>query len=137
MNSNHIHYLVDAQGKCAAVQISAALWERVQKTVKNAESVLTGKGHDPFAVPAPMQAFEDFKSVWDFRYPYEARVECKACGAVTENWEDDPARPFHLTNANFGGLLVFRCRACRATVRKKHFRDHVAYECTPFADGTP
>ena len=51
---------------------------------------------------------------------------------VTADWRNDPAHPFHLTTANLGGLLVFRCKSCQSTVRQKHFRDHMAVECTPY-----
>lgn len=135
MTKKHIHYVVSAQGECAAVQLSLALWETVQKQVLQAEKTLTERGRDLFSVPEPLGAFAEFKSCWDFRYPYEARVLCKGCGATAEDWENNPARPFHLTNANFGGLLVFRCKACGGTVRKKHFRDHVAFEFTPASNG--
>lgn len=131
MSQKHIHYLVDAQAQRAAVQISMPLWEVVEKYVLRAETNLRGAGATPFDRAEPLAAFAEFKTLWDFRYPYEARVQCRACGTSTDDWEQDPAHPFHLTNTNFGGLLVFRCKACNATVRKKHFRDHVAFECTP------
>ena len=130
MSKTHVHFVVDAKGNYNAVQLSAALWALVEKHVLSAEKKLTGTTLDPFAAPEPLGEFAEFKACWDFRYPYEAHVICSACGAKTDNWEHDPDHPFHLTNANFGGLLVFRCKACGATVRKKHFRDHVAFEHT-------
>ena len=57
---------------------------------------------------------------------------CPQCGAHTADWRNAPAHPFHLTTANLGGLLVFRCKRCQSTVRQKHFRDHMAVECTPY-----
>lgn len=125
----HVHYLVTRDGHCQAVQLSMTLWEMVEKQVLAAAARLS-EGDDPFTKPQSMAQFADFKSYWDFTYPYEPHVHCEHCHASTENWEEDPAHPFHLTNANIAGLLVFRCR-CGATVRKKHFHKKVVFECTP------
>lgn len=130
MSDCHVHYLVDATGQCHAVQISSTLWNLVQKQVLAAQRRLEGP-EDCFDKPQPLAALEELKTYWDFKYSYEPQVVCKGCSAETENWEDDPAHPFHLTNANLGGLMVFRCRKCGGTVRKKHFRDHVVFEFTP------
>ena len=80
----------------------------------------------------PVADFERLLQFWDFRYPYSPEVTCPHCGAHTADWRNDPAHPFHLTTANLGGLLVFRCKSCQSTVRQKHFRDHMAVECTPY-----
>ena len=69
-----------------------------------------------------MADFERLLQFWDFRYPYSPEVTCPRCGAHTADWRNDPAHPFHLTTANLGGLLVFRCKSCQSTVRQKHFR---------------
>jgi DNA-directed RNA polymerase subunit RPC12/RpoP len=62
-------------------------------------------------------------------------VECLHCGARCNDWEHDQAHKFTLRTANLGGLLVFRCTACGATVRKKHFKDHMIFEMTPPGSG--
>lgn len=126
----HIHYVVDEAGSASAVQLSLPLWEAVKKYVLTAERRMTG-ADDPLQRPEPLVALQEFKDYWDFTYPYSPDVTCQHCGASTENWEKDPAHPFHLSNANLGGLLVFRCRTCGSTVRKKHFKDHCVFECSP------
>lgn len=134
MSECHIHYLVDAKGEVNAVQLSTKLWSLVQKEVMAAQRRLMGP-EDPFSKPQPMDALEELKTYWDFKYPYDPHVQCKGCGAQSSDWEEDPQHPFHLVNANFGGLLVFRCRQCGGTVRKKHFREHVVFEFTPAEKG--
>lgn len=127
--SNPIHYLVNKEGHVQAVQISSELWDQVEKYVlAKAKAFL--EDDDPFSKEQPLAALEELKSYWDFTYPYEPSLHCEACSASTNDWENDPKHPFHLTNANIGGLLVFQCR-CGATVRKKHFHKKVAIECTP------
>ena len=108
MSNKHLLYLTDRQGNLEGVQLSAALWSHceaaVVKALKAMEPPLEHLNHEPVA----------------------------DCGAHTADWRDDPAHPFHLTTANLGGLLVFRCKSCQSTVRQKHFRDHMAVECTPY-----
>ena len=121
-----ILYLYDSQGALCGVQLSPALWERVKLHILNAQG--------PRSVdesPEPRGAWEEFKQYWDFKYPFCANVECANCGALCDDWEHDPDRRFKLRNANLGGLLVFRCVACGADIRKKHFKDHIAFETTP------
>ncbi len=128
-SKEHISYLVNKGGHCQSVQLSMELWELVQAQVEKAAAKLL-KPLDPFDLPQPLSALEDLKTYWDFTYPYEGHVHCDECFASTDDWENDPAHPFHLTNANIGGLLVFLCR-CGATVRKKHFHRKVVFECSP------
>ena len=128
----HVHYVVTRDGQCQAVQLSAELWALVEKQVlAAAEKAFSAK--DPFSEPQPLDKLAELKTYWDFTYPYEAHVHCEHCGASTDNWEEDAAHPFHLSNANIGGLLVFRCR-CGATVRKKHFHKKVVFEFSAPAD---
>lgn len=134
MSKTHIQYLVDAQGQCRGVQLSLALWEKVRAEVLQAERRLA-PAQDPFDKPQPLEALQELKTYWDFKYPYTPHMHCPGCSASTEDWENDPAHPFHMTNANLGGLIVFLCRQCGATVRKKHFRDKVVFEHTPAATG--
>ena len=130
----HIFPLFDADGKLHSVLLSAELWLAgrtrlepvLQKIVENLE---------PAVSPEPLHEWESFKTNWDFRYPFSADVECLNCGVRTEDWLADPEKPFRLKSAQLGGLAVFACQKCGATVRKKHFKDHVRFECTPLAAG--
>lgn len=125
----HVLYLVNMSGHCFGVQLSMELWEKLEPHVKEALQQIIPT-NDPFDQPEPLDALADLKAYWDFTYPYTPEVYCDACGAATEDWENDSTHPFHLNNANIGGLLVFRCR-CGATVRKKHFHKKVVFECSP------
>jgi endogenous inhibitor of DNA gyrase (YacG/DUF329 family) len=117
-------YLTDGQGSVKAVQIPVDMWRRLEPHAR----VLAGAPPEP---EEPMGEFQEFLRLWDFRYSYDPAVSCPHCGAATEDWREGPDRPFRLTTASFGGLLVFRCQRCGATVRQKHFRDHVSHEHTP------
>ncbi|MEG2171827.1 MAG: hypothetical protein RRY29_01045 [Desulfovibrionaceae bacterium] len=128
--SNHIAYNTDAQGELVSVQLSAALWARVKSRVLAAEQALH-IADNPYSRPEPLEAVDELKKYWDFKYPYAPDVRCEHCGTATMDWEQDPRHPFHLTNANFAGLLVFKCKHCGSTVRKKHFKDHVTFEVSP------
>ena len=128
MSSSEIRYIVDKDGTLQGVVISAALWEKVRQQVLAVDAHMHTE-EDLFSRPQPMDAVAELKKSWDFKYPYDAKMHCDACGASTENWEEDPLHPFHLLNANFGGLMVFACRHCGAHIRKKHFWHKVVYEC--------
>ncbi len=125
----NILYVSDEAGNAHAVQISWQLWEIVRDQVTKAEQKLFPISKQD--KPEPLADLETLKNYWDFKYPYSPEVSCKNCQAETSDWEHDPEHPFHLTNASLGGLLAFYCKKCGATVRKKHFKDHVALECTP------
>jgi hypothetical protein len=121
-----ILYLYDVTGALRGVQLSPALWERAKSHILKLQEA------QPVAeIPAPLEEWEAFKQYWDFRYPFCSNVECAHCGASCDDWEHDPARGFILRTANLGGLLVFRCAACGASIRKKHFKDHMVFEMTP------
>ena len=123
---DQFRYVTDTQGNLIAVQLPLALWEKVRPLLETAAS------HDaPPEMSEPLDAFADFLRYWDFRYPYDPAVSCPHCGRHVEDWRTAPGHPFRLANANFGGLLVFHCQGCGATIRQKHFRDHVALESTP------
>ncbi len=126
---DHILYVVNPQGHPQSIQLSMELWAKVEGQVKAAATSLSAPD-DPFLKPEALAALQELKDCWDFTYPYEPSMHCDACGKSTTDFENDPEHPFHLTNANFGGLLVFQCR-CGATIRKKHFHRKVDYECTP------
>ncbi len=123
-----ILYIVTKNGHCQAVQLSMDLWSKVENHVM-AVAASMHQEEDAFAKPEPIDALNELKEYWDFTYPFEAHVHCDACGLSTDDFENDPKHPFHLTNANIGGLLVFRCK-CGATVRKKHFHKKVVFECS-------
>ena len=59
-------------------------------------------------------------------------VSCENCGSSTEDWTKDDPRLFRLTSANLAGLVSFKCMNCQAKVLKKHFKDEIITECTPF-----
>lgn len=123
-----IQYVTDERGNIVAVQVPLALWERLKGTLAAEAAAAPGAVAD---IPEPMDGFADFLRYWDFRYPYDPAVSCPHCGAQVADWRTAPGHPFQLANANLGGLLVFHCKSCGATIRQKHFRDHVALESTP------
>lgn len=116
-----ILYIHDAKGALVAVQIDAALWQKIAHLVERPKPVEHGQND--------MQGFAGFMAAWDFRYPYKPEVECPNCHLASENWQED--EKFALVNANIGGLLVFRCSSCGGTVRQKYFKTHMACEFTP------
>ena len=121
-----ILYLYDAKGTLRGVQLSRTLWESAKTHILAAQ-----EPQPAVETREPLDAWEEFKQYWDFKYPFCANVECRNCGARCDDWEHDPARQFRLCTANLGGLLVFRCTACGASIRKKHFKDHMVFEMTP------
>ena len=126
-HSDHFLPLYDAEGNLHAVLLSAELWTRGSKRLRPVvDSLLEAMA--PVERTEPLEEWEAFRQWWDFRYPYNAEVECRHCGAKTADWQSDPAKPFALRSAQLGGLAVFHCNACGARVRKKHFKDHMCYE---------
>lgn len=123
-----VHYLTDEHGNIVAVQLSLALWERVKPAILTDTSAATTSD---VSGSEPLEAFAEFLRYWDFRYSYEPAVHCPHCGSHVADWRTAPEHPFRLANANLGGLLVFHCKGCGATIRQKHFRDHVALESSP------
>lgn len=126
-----IRYCTNAEGELESVHLSPALWLRVKSRVLAAEQWMQDDA-SPYARPEPLEAVEELKSYWDFSYPYTPDVHCDHCGSASMDWERDPLHPFHLTNANFAGLMVFKCKQCGSTVRKKHFKKKVVFECSPY-----
>ncbi len=130
---SHVVPLYSKDGSLYGILLSPQIWEMVGRKVG---PILEGALDAMYPAlasqkPEPMEDWQTFKDYWDFKYPFNARVECKACGAVSEDWEHDPEKPFHLKNASLSGLCVFHCKQCSATVRKKHFKDHICFEATP------
>jgi hypothetical protein len=128
----HVFSLFDKDGKLHSVVLSAELWNAYRNRLEPVLQTILEDMETPVK-PEPLQEWEDFKSFWDFKYPYAADVECRNCGTRTKDWLSDPDKPFRLKSAQLGGLAVFSCTHCGATVRKKHFKDHVCFEATPKA----
>ena len=127
-DSSQLLYLTDARNHVLAVQIPWDIWRKIEPLARPAlDALMEGVSEEP---AEPLAAFEEFLRYWDFRYFYSPAVHCPHCGAATQDWREDPAHPFRQSNANLGGLLVFHCRACGATIRQKHFHDHVTVEHT-------
>ena len=122
--SSEISYIVTSKGDILSVVVPYDLWQRLEPEAQK----LIAASEQPALKPEPLADFETLMEYWDFRYPYSPAVTCPACGKSTDDWRNDPEHPFWLTNATIGGLLVFHCQHCGATVRQKHFTDHVAIE---------
>lgn len=126
-HSDHFLPLYDGKGNLYAVMLSAELWGKYRHKL---EPQIKGmlQEMEPVEKPEPLEDWEEFKRYWDFKYPYNAAVECANCGAKTEDWTTDPDKPFRFCSAQLSGLAVFLCKNCGATVRKKHFKDHICFE---------
>jgi hypothetical protein len=124
-----LQYVTDAKGNIASVIIPWALWEKMEPKVRKLLEAEAGP-KEIVQAAGPLASFDELMQFWDFKYPYSPSVTCPHCAAATEDWRNDPAQPFVLTNANIGGLLVFYCRACGTTIRQKHFHKHMAVEHT-------
>ncbi len=129
---SHIVPLYAKDGSLYGILLSPQLWEAASRTVAPIlERTLDCMyPHQATERPEPLHEWQEFADYWDFKYPLTAEVECRACGARTDDWEHDPARPFLFKGASLSGLCVFHCQHCQATVRKKHFKDHVCYEAS-------
>jgi len=88
----------------------------------------------PTEKPEPISDWNELKQFWDFKYPIDYDCTCPLCGNATENWELDEPRKFRLTAANLGGLVTFRCMSCKAKILKRHFKDVVKVDATPFQE---
>jgi len=132
-HSDHYLPLYDKKGNFYAVMLSAELWTKYRRKL---EPLIEGmleeleplKELAPLEKQEPLHEWDELKKYWDFKYPYNAQVKCGNCGAQTEDWTTDPFKPFRLCSAQFAGLAVFQCKSCGATVRKKHFKDHICFE---------
>ena len=131
--SDHLLKLYDKNGNLLTVMMSAELWAKGGDRLARYIDTLLDTPSAQAGMPKDMALaqWEEFKSYWDFQYPYEASVVCKGCGASTADWLSDPQNSFTLKSAQVGGLAVFACSACGGTVRKKHFKDHVCFEFSP------
>ncbi len=129
--NNDVQPLYSQTGNLLGVCISAKKWFENEAGL---EAILFSQQSANPAEPKaePIQDWDKLLSYWDFRYPVEKIVKCNNCGAQTEDWTEDDPRKFTLKAANIGGLVSFLCNGCNYRVTKKHFKDHVCYECTPF-----
>jgi len=130
--SDHIHELFDKDGNSIGALLSAEAWSAVKTDVLAKlglaeEAPIQEK-------PEPVADWDTLKEYWDFSYPVDTDVVCEHCGNATDDWAADEPRKFRLTSANLAGLVSFQCQNCRAKVVKKHFKDTITTECTPFQD---
>ncbi len=126
---SHLSAVNGADGKAFAYMLSRELWNAIRTDLKIAEAQLRSK--EGVVAKEPLDDFKKFLDFWDFSYEYDPAVVCPVCGSETEDWRTDPFHPFTLANANIGGLLVFHCKECGATIRQKHFKDKMVAEVTP------
>lgn len=89
---------------------------------------------EPVTAKEPLQDWLDLVQFWDFKYPVDHDVTCAICGSSTDNWQHDDPRKFILTAANLGGLVAFRCLGCQAKIIKRHFKDEIVVDVTPFSE---
>lgn len=128
--SDHINELFDKDGNLIGALLTAEAWTAVRDDVM-AKLGLTAEPKEP-EIPEPTADWETLKEYWDFPYPVDMDVRCECCGSETDDWSADTPRKFRLTSANLAGLVSFLCLQCQAKVVKKHFKDIIKTECTPF-----
>lgn len=128
--SEHINELYDKDGNLIGALLTAEAWNHVRTTVLAALGV--EEKPEVQEVFEPLGDWETLKEYWDFSYPVDMDVACENCGNSTEDWSADEPRKFHLTSANLAGLVSFKCAGCQAKVQKKHFKDEIVTECTPY-----
>ena len=126
--TEHIQEFYDKNGKMQYVLISAELFAKLQPAISK---IVTNKREQP-EKPEPINDWDTLLQFWDFQYPADYDVACGCCGSATENWQNDDPRKFKLVAASLGGLVTFTCQNCKAKIMKRHFKDEIAVECTPF-----
>ena len=129
MDREHVREFFDCQGNLVGVLLSPEAWAAAREAVLAALGPVEAREPDE-----PLQDWETLKRFWDFRYPVETSVRCGSCGSETQDWAADEPRRFQLLVANLGGLVTFRCLSCRAKVLKRHFKDTIKTETTPFQE---
>jgi hypothetical protein len=130
--SDHINELFDKDGNLVGALLTAEAWTAVRDQVMTALGVRETPAEQE--KPEPLADWETLTQYWDFPYPVDMDVACEHCGSKTENWSEDEPRLFRLTSANLAGLVAFKCMNCRAKVVKKHFKDEIVTECTPYQE---
>lgn len=127
---DHVVKLYSKAGDLHAVMLSAQAWQAILTTADPLlQKTFGGKAVEER--PEPIQDWNTLLEYWDFAYPPDYKVECAECGATTENWQEDEPRKFRMKAANLSGLVNFQCQQCKARILKRHFKDHVSFECRP------
>lgn len=114
--------MYDVTGNFMGVFVPAAQWAEIEK--------LFQETRDNPESEDDLSGFKELLESWTYSYPYDPAVSCPVCGTESKDWRSDPSRPFRLNAANIGGLLVFHCNNCGATIRHKYFRRHMSREFT-------
>ncbi|WP_319469924.1 hypothetical protein [uncultured Pseudodesulfovibrio sp.] len=128
--SDHINELYDKDGNLIGALLSAEAWTAARTVVLDHLGIVEEPQVKELAEPT--QDWETLKEYWDFQYPVDTDVQCEHCGNATEDWAADEPRKFRLTSANLAGLVSFKCENCQSKIVKKHFKDEIKTECTPF-----
>ncbi len=128
--SDHINELFDKDGNLIGALLSAEAWTAARTVVLDHLGIV----EEPRVkeIDEPTQDWETLKEYWDFDYPVDTDVQCEHCGNATPDWAADEPRKFRLTSANLAGLVSFKCMDCQSKIVKKHFKDEIKTECTPF-----
>lgn len=128
-NENSITELFDKDGNLIGALLTAELWAEIKPSLKNYLPK-----QEPEEKPEPISDWKMLTDFWDFPYPVDTDVKCDLCGNQTDNWQEDEPRKFRLSVANLGGLVSFKCCNCKSRISKRHFKDEITSETTPFKD---
>lgn len=133
ISKKDVQPLYDETGTLQGVFISAHKWQENAPALEKILFSMTSSapGKTDVIKPEPIKDWETFLSFWDFKYPLEKIVKCDNCGSHTNDWTEDDPKKFTLKAANIGGMVSFQCNCCAYRVTKKHFKDHIKYECSP------
>lgn len=131
--SDHINELYDKDGNLIGALLSAEAWTVIKDDVYT-KLGLTPEKPVVQEVAEPLSDWETLKEYWDFQYPVDMDVSCEHCGNQTDDWSADTPRRFYLSSANLAGLVAFKCVNCQSKIVKKHFKDTIKTECTPYQD---
>ncbi len=130
--SEHVNELYDKDGNLIGCLLSAEAWNHVKGEIMH--SLGLEEKAPAATISEPISDWETLQQYWDYPYPVDTDVHCENCGNQTDDWAIDNPRKFYLTAANLAGLVSFSCVQCNAKVVKKHFKDEIRTECTPFQD---
>ncbi|QJB56011.1 hypothetical protein [Pseudodesulfovibrio sp. zrk46] len=130
--SEHINELYDKDGNLIGCLLTAEAWNYVKKDILARLGVEDESQQEE--IKEPVADWETLQEYWDYDYPVDTDVHCENCGSSTEDWAADDPRKFYLTAANLAGLVSFLCVKCQAKVVKKHFKDTIKTECTPYQE---
>ncbi|WP_243544640.1 hypothetical protein [Pseudodesulfovibrio tunisiensis] len=128
MSNEHVTELFDEHGNLIGALLNAEAWITVKKHVTKELGCAAPEPEKP----EPVADWELLKQYWDFPYPVDMDVTCECCGNQTEDWSADEPRKFRLSSANLAGLVSFTCQTCKAKIVKKHFKDYIKAECSPY-----